>query len=275
VYGAISLAALWRLRPEMPKQLALFGDGLTLFGLLMMPVSWLLQETVKWSAMSSYQPARAVLLCSALAMIFASVAAFRAPRWWESMLWLVPVYLIPANTKIFTTDWDARRVLLIVALAALSTAALRYRALLPAAALAPFLLIPTWGHMQNYPRLHSPELREVSAWAQTNTGQDSVFLFAGFGKSYVPGIFRAEARRALYVDWKSGGQVNLLKQFAEAWWVRWRSAAPEKFDPRKDYGALGIDYLVVPPAKLPPGATPAFRNSQYAVISARTASPAL
>jgi hypothetical protein len=232
----------------------------------MMPGSWLLQETVKWSAMSSYQPARAVLLCSALATIFAAVAAFRASRWWESMLWLLPVYLLPVNTKMFTNDWDAARLVLVLAFAALSTAALRFRALLPVAALAPFLLIPIWGDMQNYPNLHSPELREVSGWARTATPKDSVFLFAGFGKSYVTGIFRAEAGRALYVDWKSGGQVNLMKQFAEEWSERWRSAGPERYDPRKDYRALGIDYLVVPPAKLLPGVTPSFRNSAYAVV---------
>lgn len=274
IYGAISLGALWRLRKEIPKPLALFGDGLTLFGLLMLPVSWVLQETLKWSAMSSYQPARAVLLCSSLAIVFGAVAAFRAPRWWESFLWLLPVYLIPVNTKMFTTDWDGPRAVLVVAFAGLSTAALHYRALLPVAALAPFLLIPTWGHVQNYPRLHSPELREAAEWARTSTPKDAVFLFAGFAKSNVAGIFRADAGRALYVDWKGGGQVNLLKQFAVEWWARWQAAAPERYDPRKDYGALGIDFVVIPQAKLPPAANPAFRNGTYAVVSAASTRPA-
>jgi hypothetical protein len=49
-----------------------------------------------------------------------------------------------------------------------------------------------------------------------------VFLFADRGKSLDSGIFRSEALRAIYVDWKGGGQVNYLPEPGLEWWSRWQ-----------------------------------------------------
>ena len=49
-----------------------------------------------------------------------------------------------------------------------------------------------------------------------------MFLFPDAGHSLYPGLFRSEALRAVYVDWKSGGQVNYLKDFAGEWYTRWQ-----------------------------------------------------
>ena len=268
----VGLGALWRLRHELPRPVALFGAGLAVFGLLMMPVSYVVMEHFHWSAMASYQPARAVLFCSAFAMLFGAVAALRAPTLWESFLWFLPVYLLPVNEGLVfgpATAWQ--RAALIVGFAALSAWASRRRVAIAAAAVLPYLLIPTWGEVRHYPQLHSTELRELSEWAKVNTEKDRVFLFAGFARSNVAGIFRAEGQRALYVDWKGGGQVNLLRGFAFEWWERWQKAESEKYDAGKDYAALGIDYVVAPPEQA--GSGTVYRNTRYAVIMTRGRNP--
>jgi hypothetical protein len=113
----------------------------------------------------------------------------------------------------------------------------------PAAALSAFFVIPLAGAV-NYPRLHNESLAELSAWARASTSKDTVFLFADAGRALDPGIFRAEALRAVYVDWKGGGQVNYLNGFGEQWWFRWQQVAGRPVDlPR--YRGLGVGYVVV------------------------------
>jgi hypothetical protein len=92
-------------------------------------------------------------------------------------------------------------------------------------------------------------------------------VFPEAGRHLDPGIFRAEGLRAVYVDWKGGGQVNYLPDFAADWWFRWQQTM-QGFHagdlPR--YEALGIGYVVLPPGeKLPQ--SPVFQNADYAVYS--------
>jgi len=70
--------------------------------------------------------------------------------------------------------------------------------------------------LARYPHLHTPELAQLSDWARANTPKDAVFLFADSGRNLAPGIFRSEALRAVYVDWKGGGQVNYFTQASAA-----------------------------------------------------------
>jgi hypothetical protein len=107
-----------------------------------------------------------------------------------------------------------------------------------------------------HPHLHTPELAQLSAWARASTPRDAVFLFADAGKQLQPGIFRTEALRAVYVDWKGGGQVNYLADLGEQWWSRWQQAMAAPFDPPNvaRYGALGIDYIVLSPRNRLPAA---------------------
>ena len=77
-----------------------------------------------------------------------------------------------------------------------------------------------------------------------------------------PGVFRAEAGRALYVDWKGGGQVNYLKDLGEQWWFRWRQTRTFQPTDLAQFTASGISYVVLE-APLP--RAPQFQNSTYIV----------
>jgi hypothetical protein len=100
-----------------------------------------------------------------------------------------------------------------------------------------------------------------------------VFLFADRGKNLDSGIFRSEALRAIYVDWKGGGQVNYLPEPGLEWWSRWQQVMAAPFDTRdvaRDF-APGIDYLVLLPRNRLPGRVPVFENEAYLVYSYRSA----
>jgi len=132
-------------------------------------------------------------------------------------------------------------------------------------ALVAFFLIPTLGAVSAYPHLHTPELTQLSAWARSSTPRDAVFLFADAGKQLPPGIFRAEAQRAVYVDWKGGGQVNYLTGFAQQWCSRWSQMMAAPYAPQdvSRYRSLGIDYVVLSPPHRLPERAPVFENSRY------------
>jgi hypothetical protein len=118
--------------------------------------------------------------------------------------------------------------------------------------------------LARYPHLHTPELAQLSDWARANTPKDAVFLFPDSGRNLAPGIFRSEALRAVYVDWKGGGQVNYLHDFGDDWWFRWQQTVARGYH-REDlprYEALGISYVVLPKRD---AAQPLFDNAAYAV----------
>jgi len=68
----------------------------------------------------------------------------------------------------------------------------------------------------------TPALTSLSNWARSETPLDAVFLFPAAGHGLEPGVFRTAALRAVYVDWKGGGQVNYQRDFATEWWFRWQ-----------------------------------------------------
>jgi hypothetical protein len=281
---AVGLAAFWRVRKAASQDLRFFLVGLPLIGLLSMPLSYWLLEGMKWSLIPQIQPMRALLFVTALALFLAAAAAARAceqRRYWESALWLLPAFAIPIHTRVLQVLWPdlsnpliRRRALLVLLLAICFTVALwaegrrwRWFAVLAwaLAALAPFFLIPSYGKAKNYPSLDNPELQALSDWARSSTPKDAMFLFPDAAEELYPGIFRARALRAVYVDWKAGGQVNFLKAFAREWWPRWQRTMGEKFQPSRmgSYAELGIDYVVVRVANRAPGGNPAFENSRF------------
>jgi hypothetical protein len=284
--GVVALAAFWRVRKSASQDLRFFLVGLPLIGLASMPVSYWLLEKLKWSLVPQAQPLRALLFVTAVALILAAVAAVKASeqgRYWESVLWLLPAFAIPIQPRVsevllphLANPLIRRRVLLILFLSVCTTLALwaerrKFRWFAPGltalAALLPFLLIPSYGQVRNYPELHNPELEALSAWARSSTPKDAVFLFPDARQELYPGIFRAEALRAVYADWKQGGQVNFLKVFAREWWPRWQQTMAGKFQPGKvdSFAALGIDYVVVRPANRLPWRVPVFENSGFLV----------
>ena len=281
VLYALVLAGYWRIRAKASFDLRVFLVGLPLVGMLSVPVSWLLLEHMKWALMPQFQPMRALLFVVVVALFVAvSAAALAAERrrYWEAFLWLVPVFLVPAQVRL--TAWPggnraaATALLAGLGVLALSAAARSRRWSAPAlaaAALAGFFVIPTLGRVENYPRMHTPELAELSSWARQATARDAVFLFPDAGIGGAPGIFRAEALRAIYVDWKGGGQVNYLRELGEEWWHRWQQAGQGRFRPEymAKYEALSVDYVVLGPKNRVAARAPVFENRFYTVYRLR------
>src|ERR1019366_7817917 len=149
----------------------------------------------------------------------AAAQSIAARRPAEAFAWFAFAYRLPLE-PVLTGPFVWSRVGLALALAAFTAlAGIRWA---PVVAIAAFFAIPWLGGVVNYPRLHTPDLAQLSAWARANTGRDAVFVFPGVNRSLAPGIFRSEALRAVYVDWKGGGQVNYFKDLGEQWWFRWR-----------------------------------------------------
>jgi hypothetical protein len=285
VLWGVSLGAFWRLRRSIPPDLRFFLLGLPVIGILTMPLSYLLLERLKWIVVPQLQPARALLFVAAVAVMLAAAAAVRAAsarRWWESVLWLIPVFALPAHTRVLEivlpdlgNPLIRTRAAIVVAFALLTTfaawAVARQRrwALAPwtAAIVLPFFVLPGWGRMQNYPALETPELDQVAAWARQSTSKDAIFFFPDAGRGLAPGVFRARALRALYVDWKAGGQSNFLKGFAREWWKRWQATGAGNFSvaDTERYRALGIDYIILSPAHRIPARAPDFSNDRFVV----------
>jgi hypothetical protein len=272
---AATVIGFWRLRKGMPPALRFFFVGLPLLGIVSVPVSYVLLEKLHWALMPEFQPTRALLFVTAMAMILGAAAACYAVasrRYAEALVWLALAFLPPANMAIAWPSWN--RVFVIVALSLLTAMAIylvqsgsRWSKLAAAAMVLPFFLIPIWGKMENYPALHTPELAELSGWALASTPQDAVFLFPDAGQDLQPGIFRAEALRAVYVDWKSGGQVNFFKEMGEEWWTRWQRTMAQPFDPHdlERYRGLGIDYIVLLAKDRLADTAPVFQNARFVV----------
>jgi hypothetical protein len=252
---AAACARFWR---TMSRELRVFLLLVPALAVLSMPLSWLLLEHARWALIPQIQPMRA-LLFGTLAMQFLTAAAGAAARHRpESALWFTLAFL-PSIPSPLAPALGAATALLPT----------RWR---PVAAVAAFFAIPTIGGVVNYPRLHTPELAQLSDWARASTSKDAVFLFPDSGRDLAPGIFRSEALRAVYVDWKGGGQVNYLRDFGYDWWFRWQQTIGRGFQPADvpRYAALGINYIVLHHRRVDP---PEFENRSYAVYRLSSSKP--
>jgi len=265
--AAALAGAWWRIRRHVPAELRAYVLGLPLLGLASMPLSWLLLEHARWVLMPQVQPMRLLLFVALMMQFGAAVAAAHAAlarRWWEAAAWFAVACWLPLQ-PVVTEPYQLRRVAVLVLVAAIAAGAMRFR-VAPLAGAAALLLIPFAGGVVNYPLLGTPELRQLSDWAAHSTARDAVFLFPDAGRSLAPGVFRSEALRAVYVDWKGGGQVNFNRPFGEKWWRRWSATMATGFHPADvaKYGAGGIDYMVVQPQHRLPE-EPLFANAGYLV----------
>ena len=113
-------------------------------------------------------------------------------------------------------------------------------------------------------------LEEVAEWASANTWGGSMFLFPDAGRGFAPGMFRAEARRAVWVDWGTGTQSDYFDTFADEWWRRWRDTMQPAFTPSRleNLLSLPIDYYVLKPSNRISDVKPAFENAGYLVYDA-------
>jgi hypothetical protein len=235
----LTFAALRRIKATQA-----FLLGLPILALLSIPFSWLLLEKAHWSLIPEWQPARAIVFLSILAALLSVTAGMKATGNVERFLWLAAAFLIPVHHLI-----SAKLILIALALAAAATL-LRKNALILAAIL-PFFVIPRT-------RLNpdTPHLRQLADWARTSTPKSALFFFPEAGTSIEPGLFRGLAERGLYVDWKSGGQVNYFPDFARVWMARWRN--PDLTE---------VDYIVLKNQHL--NETPVFNNETYTVYPPR------
>lgn len=264
---AIALAALVRLRERIDFVGRVFFAGLPLIGIVSLPVSYLLLERAKWTLIPQFQPARAVLfilVCTIVLTCLAGARASHAGRYCEAVAWFLAPFWIAVQTG-EGPAWPltfglAALTVLAVALEGRRQAWGSVAAVLVIVAAA--FAIPAIGRVRNYPVLHTAALDDVSRWARTSTPKDAVFLFPAVGKSLVPGIFRAQSLRAVYVDWKTGGQVNYFKDLADEWWSRWQAVMVRHEVP------AAVDYLVFDPRQTPSGFMPVYQNSQFVVAAA-------
>jgi hypothetical protein len=227
-----------------------------------------LLDQLKWGLIPQFQPARALLFVTAFAVILGAAAGVRAAEqksWIESVIWFVIVLAVPTTVPLFSISGRNLLLLLALAIALCGALALDRPAVLAVMAIAPSFVLPYLAHVRNYPRPNLAGLEDLARFARTQTPRDAVFLFGDAGSSPDPSIFRAESERAVYVDWKSGGQMNFSDPLAGEWWQRWQNTNELRFDPT-EVGRLtemGVDYLVLAPSHHLTDRQPAYENGQF------------
>jgi hypothetical protein len=193
-------------------------------------------------------------------------------RWLEAVLFLSLAFAVPMDPKVTnvlapTNALAVQRLLLAMGLAVVFTAvaAMNRRGIAMAAAVLPFVVVPTLGQVRRAAAAPDREMAELVRWARESTPKEAVFQFDGAGRGLEPGIFRASAVRSVYADWKGGGQVNFLREFARVWWERWQKV--QKPLPLERYAGLGIDFVVYRADRAPRAAKPVYSNEKYAVFA--------
>jgi len=279
--GVLVLAA-WRARKALPAPLGAFLFVMPAFGLATIPLSWVLLEWQHLAFVPVWQPARSVLFVTLGLQIAASAAGVRAAmdrRWLRALAWLALAFALAVKHAVpgpplHLAPLALELGLALVALAAASAPRKVRAATLVLAGLVPFFAIAKSGLVENYQPLPRAAIDSLAAWARAATPQDVVFLFPNARKDVSPAVFRVRAERALYVDWKGGGQVNYLPDFALEWWKRWEETREGRWNVRpadlRRIAAMGVDYVVVPADRPIPGVEPAFLNQRYRVYRAQT-----
>jgi uncharacterized membrane protein len=271
--------ALRRWRREFTAPLRTLFTSYAAYGLASIGLSYLVLEGFGWSFATAFQPARAAaFLTLAAILISASTGLLAASqgRLARGALWLSVSYAAVLSHNALAVllpdirnPLIAKRLVLLVSfamLAALAARSTRWRLpVLAAAILAPFLLIATWGEVRNYPALDWEPVDELAAWARQSTPPAAVFCFPDSAREPYPSIFRAKALRGVYVDWKGGGQVNMVPRFGHEWSRRWNLVTSQPFQPAQIplLAAEGVGWLVTKTEL--PQYKPAWTNRRYFV----------
>lgn len=268
ILTALFVVAYGRVRDLLPWTLRGILLALPVAGWVSLPVAWFCLEQWKWTLIPQYQPARHLLFITLFAVVACSMAAVWAGirrRYAEAFLFALAPLLVPQEKDLASARWD--HLALAAGLALVLALSMRSRRTALAAALLPALLIPTLGGVENAPRLDTADLDQLASWAKKSTEPGAVFQFADAGRQITPGIFRARARRALFADWKAGGQVNFLPSFGEIWGKRWAEVSRARA--LSEYAALGIDYVVYSARNAPAGVPPVYSNRGWVVFRTR------
>ncbi len=283
-YLAIFVCGLWatvRIWPALNRQTRWLFLMLPVCGILSIPISDLLLEHLRWSLIPQIQPARILLFTVAVASVACSIAGVRAAlarKIWEACLWFVLVIALPIDIRVLDLlrvrqSADLARlgvcILLAVALAILlrQFGATKWRPLVLLIPVVSVFATPRVRRVEDYPKIDSTSIAEVADWAEENTWGSSMFLFPDAGRELYPGIFRAESRRALWVDWQSGTEVDFFESAANEWWDRWQHTMQGSFSPPRlqDMLSLPVDYYVLKRRDQLADIKPVFANGEFIV----------
>ncbi len=286
-YLAIFVCGLWataRIWAFLNGRMRWFLLALPLFGILSVPVSALLLDLFRWSLIPQIQPARALqytVMFGLFACAIAGLYAARSGRFVEASLWFVLVFMLPMNVQILDvihlgSALALRELAVAIAFActlvfaAKKLAKTQWNAVILCLPVAALFVLPLASGVPRTELIGREPITELSDWAEKETWGSSMFLFPDAGQELDPGIFRAESRRALWVDWQSGTLVPDSESFASEWWQRWRDDVQGGFSPQalENMLSLPIDYYVL---KLPNelrNVRWVFRNSKFVVYDA-------
>jgi hypothetical protein len=178
--------------------------------------------------------------------------------------WAAIPQLQPSQTLLFVVlfAWIA------CALAGLDAMTNRqWRAAVPFLAIAVLLPFTSLAQRSAGIRAGTPQLAK---WAEQNTWGGSMFLFPDAGRELYPGAFRARSKRAVWVDWETGKQVDYSDSFADEWWRRWQDTMRRQRDAGdlKRLLSLPVDYVVLQRVHALREAKPVFETDAFAVYDA-------
>ncbi len=296
-YLAIFVCGLWasaRIWPVLNRQTRWLLLMLPACGILGVPLSDLLLEHLRWSLIPQIQPARALLFTVAIASVACGVAGARAAlarKIWEASLWFVLVFALPVDIRVLDllrpTDPAAATQLGVCIVAAVGLAILlrqfgatKWKAIVLLIPAVSVFAMPRLSSVGSRRKVDSTSIEEIAGWSEENTWGSSMFLFPDAGREIYPGIFRGESRRALWVDWQSGTEVDFFESAANEWWERWQQTMEGAFSPRRlqDMLSLPVDYYVLKRRDQLADVKPVFANREFIVYDTsdlRNASTAL
>jgi hypothetical protein len=258
VFGLWAAARCWPLLNTCFRWLVL---GTSLCGLLSIPLSYLLLDVNHFAWAARLQPARMLLFTAAASALVFGLAGMRAillRSAWEAFAWFSLLFALPVSTGLFdflrvTNGPQLSQFAVAFALAALLTSLLLGFAFVSARIMA--LAAPALASiaLTQVPGLRPPpipfreSIHKMAAWADGGTWGSSVFLFADAERADYPGVFRAESRHALWVDWKSAQGVAFSETAAARWQERWDRTMANSFSPERleSFLASPIDYYVL------------------------------
>jgi hypothetical protein len=191
--------------------------------------------------------------------------------WAESAAWLLVPIIVPLHKSVLplvtfnlVDALTLREAVVLFSAVAVIAAAILLRPPLVIAVLCAYIAIPVGAGVVNYPPLWTPDLIALDDWARSSTPKAALFHFPQAGHALYPGIFRAEALRSVYVDWKTGGQVNYFKSLGEEWWSRWQDTMLRDADVA-ELKSRGINYVVVKNPSNWNAGTAVYSNTTYSV----------
>ncbi|MGI8961778.1 MAG: hypothetical protein ACR2IV_18870 [Bryobacteraceae bacterium] len=283
-YLVIWTCGMWataRIWPLLNRQMRWFFVVLPLLGIISIPVSYLLLEQLRWSLVPQVRPARALLFTVVTASLACSLAGLQAAlrhKNWEALLWFVISFAMSVNVRVLDllrigSLASLAQLVFCVALAGLLAGILtRFGStkLNPLVLLIPFIAIfvaPRIRGVENHSKVDRAPIAEIAEWAENNTWGSSMFLFPDAGRDLYPGIFRAESRRAVWVDWKTGSLANYFGSFARDWWERWQQTMEGSFSPPRLQSMLSlpVDYYVLKRTNQLADVKPVFENREFVV----------